>query len=271
MRVPFLVLMLFSFAPIVQAEKRTPRIYSAGSFRSSLEDVLKEFHHRTGISFTTVYGPSGKLRQDIEAGDGADVFASASIEHTEALLRQGLLKNSFALARNSLCLLAAPGVQITQESLLNTMLDPAMRLGTSTPGIDPAGDYTWSMFRNAETVRQGAYKALDRKALRLLGNPSLPLSPPRSVNDLLTEHQVDLFVTYCPSAAETVKKVPGATSQRFPKNLNVTAVYGIGAGNMSDARAERLIRFILSADGQQILIEHGLEPGEGKFKDPAPP
>ncbi len=97
------------------------------------------------------------------------VFASASIDHTDALAKAGILRQSLVLARNRLCVLAAPGVTLDADRLLDQLLDPAVRVGTSTPGADPSGDYTWEFFRNADKVRPGAFAALDRKAFKLTG------------------------------------------------------------------------------------------------------
>lgn len=243
-----------------QAAGLSPTIYAAGSLRDSLGDIIEQFSGRTGIAFNAVYGPSGKLRHDIESGQRPDVFASASTEHTDALFREGLLRNSVVFAHNTMCLLAAPGVDIEQGELLARMLDPAMRLGTSTPQMDPAGDYTWVLFGNAEKLQAGAFKQLDQKALKLVGDPAAPPEAVRSIPELLRDGQVDLFVTYCSYAQKTARQVPGVTWRKFPEALNVEASYGIGAVSFADNRSEHLIRFILGAEGQRILAKHGFEP-----------
>jgi ABC-type molybdate transport system substrate-binding protein len=47
------------------------------------------------------------------------------------------------------------------ENFLAKLLDPAIKIGTSTPKADPAGDYTWAMFRLAEKIKPGSYAILD--------------------------------------------------------------------------------------------------------------
>jgi cation diffusion facilitator family transporter len=62
------------------------------------------------------------------------------------------------------------------------MLDPTIKLGTSTPRADPSGDYAWDAFRKAETIKPGAFAALEKKALKLVGFAGAPTAPPgRSV------------------------------------------------------------------------------------------
>lgn len=238
------------------AAEIVPTIHAAGSLRSSIDDVVKQFELKTGIHFDIVYGPSGKLRDDIAAGKTVGVFASASTEHTEALVKEGFLKDSSIFARNSMCLLAAPDVNIDQVNLIDKMLDPATKLGTSTPKMDPGGDYAWMLFQNIEKIRPGTYSQLDTKAQKLVGNPSIPA---RSVLDLLRNHEVDLFVTYCSYAQETASKTPGITWKKFPASINVEATYGIGAAKAPDLQSDQLVRFILSGEGQKILGLHGFE------------
>ena len=67
-------------------------------------------------------------------------------------------------ARNQLCVLARPGVRGRQrDSLLDRMLDAGVKLGTSTPLNDPAGDYAWEVFHKADALKPGAFAALEKK------------------------------------------------------------------------------------------------------------
>ena len=62
--------------------------------------------------------------------------------------------------------------------MLEKLLDPAVRLATSTPRADPAGDYTWAVFARAEPLHPGAQGILEAKALKLVGGPNTPLLMP---------------------------------------------------------------------------------------------
>ena len=48
--------------------------------------------------------------------------------------------------RNALCAFASPSAALTTANFIDRLLDPAVKLGTSTPKADPGGDYTWLMF-----------------------------------------------------------------------------------------------------------------------------
>lgn len=97
----------------------------------------------------TGFGPFGLLRERIERGKAkAEVFFSASLEHAARLEQAGrTVAPAVVFVRNRLCLLVRPGLTVAASAILDTLLDPAIRLGTSTPRADPSGDYAWRCLR----------------------------------------------------------------------------------------------------------------------------
>jgi molybdate transport system substrate-binding protein len=140
------------------------RLYAAGSLRRALTEVTAAFTQSTGIRVEGTLGASGLLRDRLEAGERADVFASADMDHPRRLAAQGRAGAVTVFTRNRLCALVRPGLTATSEDLLDRMLDPGVRLGTSTPRADPSGDYAWAVFERAESVRAGARARLEAKA-----------------------------------------------------------------------------------------------------------
>ena len=49
--------------------------------------------------------------------------------------------------------LAAPSVNASPDTLLDTLLQPVIRVGISTPKADPSGDYAEKLFRSDDYVR----------------------------------------------------------------------------------------------------------------------
>ncbi len=163
-------------------------------------------------------------------------------------------------ARNRLCALARPGLDVSPDTLLERMLDPAVKLGTSTPRADPAGDYAFALFARAEAVRLGARAALENKALRLTGGPDSERPPPgRDPYAWQFERgAADLFLTYCTNAALARAAEPSLRRVALPEALAVAADYGLVV--LSDRpEAARFALFLLSPDGQAILARHGFE------------
>jgi molybdate transport system substrate-binding protein len=164
-------------------------------------------------------------------------------------------------ARNRMCVAAPEKAGVTAETMLARMLDPAVRLAISTPGADPAGDYTLKLFARAEALHPGAEAALTGKALRLVGGPESmkPLpghSPAATV--FLGDH-ADMLIYYCSGAAVAQAEVPGLAVVPVPEALEVGPVYGLAV--LSDRpEALRLALFMLSEAGQAILVQGGLLP-----------
>jgi ABC-type molybdate transport system substrate-binding protein len=258
-----LLTMALALGGSVSAQEPAVRVYAAGSLRAAMNEIAQAFTAAGGPAVTTTFGPSGLLRERIEKGEQADVFASADMGHPQALARAGRAATPIVFARNRLCALAAPGVDVSSANLLDRMLDPAVKLGTSTPKSDPSGDYAWQLFEKAEQQRPGAYKALDAKALKLTGGPDSPPSPTdRSVYGLLiAERKADIFLTYCTNVLQATREVPGSRSVAVPEALAVGADYGLTTTDKASPGAARFKAFVMSADGKAILARHGFAPG----------
>ena len=236
------------------------RVFAAGSLRDAFVRIIAAYKANTGVAFDALYGPSGKLREQIQRGDVPAVFASASIEHTDALVKAGILRQSLVLARNRLCVLAAPGVVLESARLVDTLLDPAVRVGTSTPGADPSGDYTWEFFRNVGKVRPGAFAKLDAKALKLSGRDVDPQNQePPYATILVVDRAADVFITYCTNAAAAAKRDARLSWVRIPDDLNVGAVYGIGAAMNATPGDAGFVTFAVGPQGRAILAEFGFD------------
>ncbi len=212
--------------------------------------------------------PPGLLRERIEKGEPAQVFASADVGHPGKLAEAGRVQGKVAIfARNQLCALAREGLAVTSASLLDTMLDKGVRVGTSTPKADPAGDYAFALFAKAEALRPGARAALEAKALQLTGGPTSEKAPDgRNLYGwVMASGKADVFLTYCTNAVLARKEVPSLQMVQIPPELNVGADYGLVVLRDAPAAAGNLTRFILGDEGQAILVKHGFGRG-----DPAP-
>lgn len=152
-----------------QESTRAVKVFAAGSLTAPLTAVAAALERTQRIRIEFTFGPSGTLRERLEDGEAADLFASANMEHPQALHDAGRSGPVQLFTRNTLCAFTRPDVNVTADTLLARMVDPAVKLGTSTPVSDPAGDYTWMMFRKADALRLGAYDTLSTKAQQLFG------------------------------------------------------------------------------------------------------
>src|SRR5215831_15695600 len=107
----------------------TIQLYAAGSLKLALTQVAQTYEASTGNKIEAKYGASGLLKNEISSGAKADVFASANMEHPRALHDEKKSGPVIRFARNRLCALARPGLELDSASLLERMLDPNVKLG----------------------------------------------------------------------------------------------------------------------------------------------
>lgn len=237
----------------------TVLLHAAGSLRSALTDVSAAFEQSSGIRVVPKWGPSGLLRDEIANGAKAEVFASANMEHPAALAKAGKCGPVALFARNTLCALARPGLEVTSANLLDRMLDRAIKLGTSTPKADPSGDYAFEVFRKADALKPGANDTLSKKVLQLTGGPNSPAPPVGKslYGVLIADGQADIFLVYCTAAVVAQRENPGQQTVELPRELAVGADYGLTVIDGASDAAKRFAAFILSPEGQAILAKHG--------------
>ena len=249
--------------PSPAAAEGVVRLFAAGSLKPALTEVARDFEAATGIRVEATFGPSGALKDRLAGGAAADLFASANMEHPQALAQRGQAAAPRPFARNRFCALARPPVMLSSATLLDRMLDPAVRVGTSTPKADPAGDYAWELFAKADALRPGSGKVLRAKAMQLTGAPHLPKPPDdRSVYGwLMGQDRADVFLTYCTNARLAVEEEPVLRVVAIPESLAVGAVYGLAVLKRGNAaKGNALAEHILSEAGQSVLERYGFFP-----------
>ena len=246
--------------PIATAQDKQPglTIFAAGSLRAAMTQIAQDFAAQTGVQPGLVFGASGLLRDRLAGGERADLFASANMEHPQALERGGHATGVRAFTRNELCALATASFAADGRSLVIKLLDPRWRLGTSTPKADPSGDYAFEMFDRIEATGAapaGSAAALKQRALQLTGGPQSP-PPPANRNvygALVAQGQADVFITYCTNAAIALNEEPQLKSLPIEKSINVSATYGVATMKGASPTAQRFLDHLLGPQGQQRL------------------
>ena len=238
------------------------KVYSAGSLKSAWTELARAYQAKKGVRLEFEFGASGLLRERLEKGEKADLFTSADTGHPKALADKGLAQPMRVFTGNRLCALARPELGLSTANLLDKLLDPEVRMGTSTPKADPSGDYTWLMFERAGAIKPGAFEALSKKAMQLVGGPtSTPPPKDRSAyGKFMEDRAVDVFITYCTGAVTALREVPRLVNVALPDNLSVTATYGMVVMRGAASPTAELADFVLSAEGQNILKKQGFAP-----------
>lgn len=255
------ILVLAYFLIPLAASASSMKLYAAGSLKTALGDVVKVYEERYAIQIVSKFGPSGILRKSIENGETPDIFASANMAHPETLAMKEWGSPVVLFARNKLCAIAQPEVELTTATLLDTLMDENVRLGTSTPKADPSGDYAWKLFEKADKVMSGSFALLSEKALQLTGGPE-SVKAPEGLNKygwVMAEYKADVFLTYCTNAVLAQKEVTRLDIVKIPEELTVGADYGLLINKNASVEAWRFGMFVLSPEGQKILSDYGFE------------
>jgi molybdate transport system substrate-binding protein len=246
------------------AAQEPVRLYAAGSLRGALTQIGELYEKQSGEKIAGIFGASGLLRERIAGGEAAEIFASANMAHPQSLSASGRAGPTVLFARNRLCALVRPGLAATSQNLLAMLLDPAIRVGTSTPLADPAGDYAWALFAKAERVQPGARATLEAKALKLTGGPGAP-PPPVGRNVYaanIADGNAEIFLAYCTVADDAKREMPNLQIVAIPPELGVGADYGLTLLRGASAHAANFAMFILSPAGQAVLKRNGFDaPG----------
>ncbi|SOB96450.1 molybdate ABC transporter substrate-binding protein [Stappia indica] len=247
------------------ADTAPVHLHAAGSLKSAMTDIADAFAEASGTKVERAFGPSGLLRERIEGGEKAEVFASANMAHPRRLAEAGKAAPVVLFARNRLCALVQPDVETDSDGLLATMLREDIRVGTSTPKADPSGDYAFQAFDKAEAVTAGATETLKAKALQLTGGKdSEPAPEGRNPYGWVMESgKADIFLTYCTNALLARQEVEALRIVHLPSALAVGADYGLTVMDGASGDAWKLALYILSPAGQEILADYGFDaPGK---------
>jgi molybdate transport system substrate-binding protein len=215
------------------AQAQTVEVFSAGSLRAVLADLGKEAQSALHIEVKPTFGGSGSLRERIEKGEKADLLMSADLGSPQRLADQGrTVVPVIAFARNRMCIVSRRSAGVTPTNLIDRI--DAMRPGTGA-----------------------ALKAKAQSAMSATATPATPNQSPAAA--LFAAKQIDMSITYCSGTPALEKELPELTSFPVPPRLDPYPLYGVAV--LSDKpEAMRLVLFLLSEKGQEIVARAGLVP-----------
>ncbi|HTT03402.1 MAG TPA: substrate-binding domain-containing protein [Steroidobacteraceae bacterium] len=252
---------IISMSAAHAARADSVEIFAAGSLRATVGELAQEAHSTFNIDVQASFGGSGLMRERIEKGAKPDLFLSADLGSPRKLEAAGrTVVPVIAFARNRMCIVSRPEAKVTAANLIDRLLAPEIRVKTSTPIVDPAGDYAWAIFDRIEAMRPGAGATLKAKAQALMKVSATPATPNQSaMAALFAAHQIDLAITYCSGVPALSKEVPRLANLVIPPALDPHPVDGVA---VLSARPEvmRLVLLLLSEKGQAIIERAGLVP-----------
>ena len=243
------------------ARAQTVAVFAAGSLRAVVADLGKEAQAAFHIEIKPTFGGSGSLRERIEKGEKPDLLMSADVGSPQKLAAQGrTVVPVIPFARNRMCIVARRSAGVTPANLIDHLLTKGVRIRTSTPIVDPSGDYAWAIFDRIDAMRPGTGAILKEKAQAAMSATATPATATQSAAAaLFAANQIDLSITYCSATPALQQELPELTSFPVPPRLDPHPLYGIAVLS-NKAEVMRLVLFLLSDKGQQIIAQAGLVP-----------
>lgn len=236
------------------------KVLSAGSLRHAFPALIEAFTAASGIAVSLSLGPAGLLRERIEAGEAFDLFASANMGHPQRLAAIGIAERVVCFARNRLCVIARADLGLTTDNFVTFLSAPSVKIGTSTPGDDPSGDYAFEVFDRIEARHPGKGVALKARARQLVGGRHSPPAPSgKGGGYLISDGHADLMMSYY-SNARLLAADPAFRIVEIPAEFAPQIEYGLALRKDAPAAASALGDFLASADGRAILVAAGFLP-----------
>ncbi|NDO79912.1 molybdenum ABC transporter substrate-binding protein [Citrobacter sp. NCU1] len=227
------------------------RILAAGSLRAAWGPLMACFQTQERRDISCDFGPAGLLRERIEEGEPCDFFASANLVHPQTLLNAGRALFIAPFTTNRLCLTVRKAVVREEDDWESLLTRPDLRMGTSTAGCDPSGDYTQQLF---SLMGEAGERARKRAVALVGGRDTLALPAGRLAAEwLINNDYTDIFIGYA-SYAPRLREIDTLKIMAIPEPYNPVVQYGFAC--LSE-RGKPFSDFLLSPQAGEILMQHG--------------
>jgi molybdate transport system substrate-binding protein len=229
------------------ADAGTIAVFAASSLTEAFRDIETAFEGlHPGVDVRTTFAGSQVLRLQIEQGAVADVFASANLQHMDALVGEGLVEDAGIFALNEMVIIVPADGARRFTSFGD--LTRASRIVIGAPTV-PAGVYARAVLDRASEARGSAFSD------SVLANLVSEEVNVRLVRAKVELGEVDAALVYRTDAVAStrVSIVP------IPPEFNVQARYSIARAVDSKVPelAASYLAFVRSGPGQALLERHG--------------
>lgn len=220
-------------------------VAAAANLTDAFTELGREFTVQTGIRVRFSFGATADLEKQIENGAPFDVFASADVEHVDALSSQGLVTpgTNNIYARGRLVLWIPPGSTLKLSRIEEITRMDVERIAIAKPDVAPYGRATLEALRALNLWQQVEPKVIygqnvsQAKQYAATGNAE---------------------VAFIPLAL--VRANEGASievDERLHQPIN-QAIAVIKDSPRQEA-ARRFLDFVLSPAGQTLLERYGYQ------------
>ena len=233
-------------------QSRPPEIVVAAA--ANLTDAFAElgprFTSKTGVRVVFSFGATADLAKQIENGAPFDVFAAADTEHIDKLEQKGVLTpGSRALyARGHLVMWIPPANSLKALRIEDIVAKEFDRIAIAKPDVAPYGRATVESLRVLGIWEQVEPKVIyaqnvsQAKQYASTGNAEVAFIP----------------LALVPAGSGKYIEVDEALHRPILQSLGIVG----SSGNQVAAR--QFVEFLLSGDGQEIMVKRGYWKPDGQ-------
>jgi molybdate transport system substrate-binding protein len=226
-----------------RTESQTLTIAAASNLTEAFAEIGPRFTSKTGILVVFSFGATADLAKQIENGAPFDVFAAADSEHIEQLENKSLLTpGTRALyARGRLVMWLPPGSNLKAARIADVTAKAFERIAIAKPDVAPYGRATveslralgiWNEIESRVVYGQNVSQT---KQYAATGNAEVAFIPLSIVRP----------------GEGSYLEVSEESHQPIDQAL------GIVKDSPRQAAARQFVEFLLSPEGQQILVARG--------------
>ncbi|MBM3497669.1 MAG: molybdate ABC transporter substrate-binding protein [Armatimonadetes bacterium] len=224
-------------------------VLAAASLTEALTAFEPHAEKQLGAEVRISFGGSQALRTSIEQGNAADVFASANMDHIEALQKADLIADAFAFAHSKLAFITPKGNPAGIGSLAD-LATRDLRLVIAVKDC-PAGKYTRALLAACDKDPQfGA--GFSEKALSKVVSEDADV---KQVLSKVTLGAADAAFVY---DSDLTGEVQGQVEQiPIPEGVQQLVTYGIGipATAKNPQGGRQFVEALLSEGGKAAVTE----------------
>jgi molybdate transport system substrate-binding protein len=226
-----------------QTESQSLTVAAASNLTEAFAEIGPRFTSKTGIRVVFSFGATADLAKQIENGAPFDVFAAADTEHVEQLERKDLLTpGTRALyARGRLVMWLPPGSSLKVARIQDITAKEFERIAIAKPDVAPYGRAAVESLQALEIWNQIEARVIygqnvsQTKQYAATGNAE---------------------VAFIPLAL--VKPGEGSYLEVSEESHRpIDQALGIIRDSAKQAAARQFVDFLLSAEGQEILVKKG--------------
>jgi molybdate transport system substrate-binding protein len=239
------VLSVFSACEAPSSRTHTLYVFAASSLTEAFQELEQSFEAgHPEVDVVLVFGGSHILRHQIEAGAKADIFASAHLDHTEALRKAGLLTAPQVFAHSDLVVVVPTGDPSSVKDFAG--LTRARRIVIGSESV-PAGRYARRMLEQSEAVMGARFARAVRAGI---------------VSEESNVRLVRAKVEMADADAAIVYRSDVMDSQdleiiEVPDEIRTRASFSIGAVTHATDYPALWINWVVSRHGLETLQTHG--------------